>query len=229
MKKIVTIAMSALLILGLAACGGNSGNSGGNSGNSETADVDLESFYTGLAEEYGWTEDVENIGPNDLLLSTIEGEMLESYYPGLSEIPAKQLVAKAPAMSAVVNEVVFIQCETEEDAEKAAEIFQARIDYQVGDETNPGGAWYPESIAVVNEVVFIQCETEEDAEKAAEIFQARIDYQVGDETNPGGAWYPESIESWKQAQVVQEGTYAALIAVNSNGAEIAETFAQQFQ
>ena len=139
MKKIVTIAMSALLILGLAACGGNGGNS-------ETADVDLESFYAGLAEEYGWTEDVENIGPNDLLLSTIEGEMLESYYPGLSEIPAKQLVAKAPTMSAVVNEVVFIQCETAEDAEKAAEIFQARIDYQVGDETNPGGAWYPATI-----------------------------------------------------------------------------------
>ena len=139
MKKIVTIAMSALLILGLAACGGN----GGNGGNSETADVDLESFYTGLAEEYGWTEDVENIGPNDLLLSTIEGEMLESYYPGLSEIPAKQLVAKAPTMSAVVNEVVFIQCETAEDAEKAAEIFQARIDYMVGDGTSPGGAWYP--------------------------------------------------------------------------------------
>ena len=67
MKKIVTIAMSALMILGLAACGGDSG-----SGNSETADVDLESFYTGLAEEYGWTEDVENIGPNDLFLSTIE-------------------------------------------------------------------------------------------------------------------------------------------------------------
>ncbi len=176
MKKIVTIAMSALLILGLTACGG-SGNSGG-----ETADVDLESFYAGLAEEYGWTEDVEGITDDQLLLSTIEGEMLESYYPGLSEIPSKQLVAKAPTMSSVVNEVVFLQCETEEDAEKAAEIFQARIDYQ-----------------------------------------------VGDETNPGGAWYPESIESWKQAQVVREGTYAALIAVTNNGAEIAEAFTQQFQ
>ncbi len=49
-------------------------------------------------------------------------------------------------MSAVVNEVVFLQCETDEDADKAAEILQKRIDYQVGDETNPGGAWYPESI-----------------------------------------------------------------------------------
>ena len=77
MKKIVTIAMSALLILGLTACGG-SGNSGG-----ETADVDLESFYAGLAEEYGWTEDVEGITDDQLLLSTIEGEMLESYYPCL--------------------------------------------------------------------------------------------------------------------------------------------------
>ena len=27
------------------------------------------------------------------------------------------------------------------------EILQSRISYQVGDENNPGGAWYPESIA----------------------------------------------------------------------------------
>lgn len=26
------------------------------------------------------------------------------------------------------------------------DIFQARVDYQVGDDENPGGAWYPETI-----------------------------------------------------------------------------------
>lgn len=108
--------------------------------------------------------------------------MLDSYYPGLSEIATKQLVAKAPLMSAVVNEVVFLQCETDEDADKAAEILQKRIDYQ-----------------------------------------------VGDETNPGGAWYPESIESWKQAQVIREGTYVAMIASAEHQADIAEKFQQQFQ
>ena len=30
--------------------------------------------------------------------------------------------------------------------QKVKDIFQARIDYQVGDEKTPGGAWYPESI-----------------------------------------------------------------------------------
>ena len=67
------------------------------------------------------------------------------------------------------------------------------------------------------------------ADKAAEILQKRIDYQVGDETNPGGAWYPESIESWKQAQVIREGTYVAMIASAEHQADIAEKFQQQFQ
>ena len=72
-------------------------------------------------------------------------------------------------------------------------------------------------------------EADELADKAAEILQKRIDYQVGDETNPGGAWYPESIESWKQAQVIREGTYVAMIASAEHQADIAEKFQQQFQ
>ena len=71
-----------------------------------------------------------------------EGELLEEYYPGLSEVPAKQLVVKVPAMSSDVNEIVLMQCETEEDAENAAAILQARVDAQV-----EGGAWYPETQA----------------------------------------------------------------------------------
>ena len=31
-------------------------------------------------------------------------------------------------------------------AQAVKDIFQARIDYQVGDENNPGGAWYPDTI-----------------------------------------------------------------------------------
>ena len=76
----------------------------------------------------------------------IEGEMLEMYYPGLSELETEQMIVKAAAMSAVANEVALVKCQSEEDADKAAEIFQARIDYQVGDDENIGGAFYPESI-----------------------------------------------------------------------------------
>ena len=130
MKRFLTL-MIAFTMLLLTACGGNE------SGDATAFDADLQSFYDTLAEEYQW---------EDGYLVDIEGEMLESYYPGLGEISTKQFIAKMPMMSSVVNEMVFLQCETEEDAAKAAEILQDRIDYQVGDENNPGGAWYPESI-----------------------------------------------------------------------------------
>ena len=81
----------------------------------ETKEVDLTSFYDTLAAEYDWAD----------YLADTEGEM----------------IAKAPRMSSVVNEMVFLQCETEDDAAKAAEILQQRIDAQA-----EGGAWYPESM-----------------------------------------------------------------------------------
>lgn len=152
MKKAWLFLLSASLLL-LTACGG------GEAGTTSPEEVDLQAFYQELADAHS-----DDFNWDDYLVD-IEDEMLESYYPGLGAITAKQLVAKMPMMSASVNEFVFIQCETEEDAAKAAEIFQSRIDYQ-----------------------------------------------VGDENNPGGAWYPETIEGWKQAEVLQHGTYAALIA-----------------
>ena len=160
MKKFMILVLTALTLT-LTACGGN--------GNAEApVDADLQGFYDTIAEEFHW---------EDGYLVDIEGEMLESYYPGLSEVATRQFIAKMPMMSSVVNELVFLQCETEEDAAKASEILQNRIDYQ-----------------------------------------------VGDENNPGGAWYPESIEAWKQGQVIQQGTYVAMIA----SAEYQNTIAEQF-
>lgn len=40
----------------------------------------------------------------------------------------------------------------------------------------------------------------------------------------GGAWYPESMETWSNAQVVQNGTYVAMIATADHQEEIAEQF-----
>lgn len=124
MKKRAVWVLAALLLLA-AGCGGQKDGA-------ETAEVSLNSLYAGMEETCGWEEGY---------MAEIEGELLEGYYPGLSEIPAKQLIARVPAMSSDVNEVVLIQCETEEAAEAAAAIFQARIDAQA-----EGGAWYPESL-----------------------------------------------------------------------------------
>lgn len=122
MKKLITLALAVFMMASLAACG---------SKKEEAKEVDLTAFYDTLAAEYDWTD----------YLADTEGEMLEMYYPGLGEITTKQMIAKAPRMSSVVNEMVFLQCETEDDAAKAAEILQQRIDTQA-----EGGAWYPESM-----------------------------------------------------------------------------------
>ena len=126
MKKRAVWVLAALLLLA-SGCGGQREDGG-----AEESDVALDTLYAGMEELCGWEEGY---------MADVEGELLESYYPGLSGIPAKQLVAKVPAMSSDVNEVVLIQCETEEDAESAAVILQARIDAQA-----EGGAWYPESL-----------------------------------------------------------------------------------
>ncbi len=51
--------------------------------NADSSEVALDSFfYAGLAEEYHWTEDAAASEADELLLSNIEGEMLDSTTPG---------------------------------------------------------------------------------------------------------------------------------------------------
>ena len=68
MKKFLTLALSALLTMGLlTACGG------------KTTDktVDLTAFYNTLAEEYGWAEDAASSGEEDIMMMNLEGDMLQ--------------------------------------------------------------------------------------------------------------------------------------------------------
>lgn len=150
MKKRLTLILLALTLTAglLTACGGSSD---GNDGSTESNDVDLEELYNSWCEAYNWTEDAQNSGENTLLLTNLEGDMLEGYYPGLEALAAKQLVAKAPMMSAVVNEIVLVQCENEEDAASAAAILQDRADAQA-----EGGAFYPESMEAWSNAAVIQ-------------------------------------------------------------------------
>lgn len=126
MKSGWTLLLCALL---LTACGQT---------RQEPTEKDLSALFAQLSAECGWEE--------GYLQDTGE-ELLDSWYPGLLEIPTLQRIAKAPMMSAVVNEVVLMQCESTEAADRAAAILEERIHYQVGDGERPGGAWYPESVA----------------------------------------------------------------------------------
>ena len=128
MKKWMTLMLAMVMaVCCLTACGSKKEEA------PAEVEVDLSTFYADVEAECGIPEGY---------MADLEGEMLEGYYPGLADIAAKQLIAKAPMMSAVVNEMVFMQCETEEDAAAAAEILKTRVTTQA-----EGGAWYPETTA----------------------------------------------------------------------------------
>ena len=103
-------------------------------------EINLSAFYNTLREGNIWPELM------DLTTDANLKELLDSYYPGLAEIAAKQRRVYIAAISAAVGEIALVEVENAEDVQAVEDIFQARIDYQVGDDATPGGAWYPETI-----------------------------------------------------------------------------------
>lgn len=150
-RKLISLLLALTLLSALASCG--SGDSGGSdapgqstspSGNpSESApagDVDLRAFYESLLVTDPESPDYFN--PD----TPVEGEALAAAYPGLEDIATKQLVIYQPMMSAVACEIALVEVENAASVQKVKDIFQARIDAQVGTDDAPGGAWYPETI-----------------------------------------------------------------------------------
>lgn len=131
-KKILALFLALSLGLSLSACG--------RSNPVPQPDIDLTEFCSTIQENYEWPA-LMSLTDDDSLQ-----EMLDSCYPGLSDISTRQCEVYMAEMSAVVGEIALVEVEDLEDAEAVEDIFQARIAYQVGDETNPGGAWYPASI-----------------------------------------------------------------------------------
>ncbi len=98
--------------------------------------VDLAAFYESLTAN----------NANMPAMMQAEGETLDAFYPGLGDIKANQCGVYMAMISAVVGEIALVEVENAADVQAVKDIFQARIDYQVGDDTNPGGAWYPDTI-----------------------------------------------------------------------------------
>ena len=134
-RKLISLLLALTLLAALASCG--NGNSGGSA---PAADVDLKAFYESLLVTDPESEDY--FYPD----TPVEGDNLTAYYPGLEDIATKQLLIYQPMMSAVACEIALVEVENADDVQKVKDIFQARIDAQVGTDDAPGGAWYPETI-----------------------------------------------------------------------------------
>lgn len=189
-KKFLALMLALALALSLAACGGSGTQDGGSlegsaPENTETPEapaetpetpakeIDLTEFYNTLRAENTWPE-LMNLMEDETIT-----ELLDSYYPGLSEIATKQCGVYIAAISAAVGEIALVEVENADDAAKVEDIFQGRIDYQVGDDENPGGAWYPETIEgwktkshIVSHGSYVMLAVGDAAEAAVESFEA---------------------------------------------------------
>ena len=129
MKKLFALLLVVAAVMSLAACGSKK--------TEEAKSADLTAFYEETVNGI-----IESVGEDNFpMMMPLEGEMLDAFYPGLSEVALKQCVAVSPAMSAVAAEFVLVEVENAEDVEKVETILQTRIDDQIA-----GGAWYPATI-----------------------------------------------------------------------------------
>lgn len=128
MKKWISALLAALTLFSLTACG----QSGG-----AAFSADLTAFGETLFQ-----------GDDTPMVMPVEGELVEVTYPGLEAVERKQTVLLTAAISATAAEAAMVEVTNAADVDKVKGIFQARIDYQVGDGNTPGGAWYPATIEV---------------------------------------------------------------------------------
>lgn len=131
LKKIVTLAMAAMMAIALVACG--------NTASQPTATpepVDLAAF----AEKYV----TEQLMPPVLNTEEEMGkQILDSSYAGLSDLDLEQCLPYVSMMSINNTEMVLVQTKNADDVSKVKEIFQSRIDAMVN-----GGAFYPETTEI---------------------------------------------------------------------------------
>lgn len=94
--------------------------------------MDLAAFYADVTGKYEF----------GFLELASEG-LLDGYYAGLTGIDTEQCLVYICKMSMNNGEFGLVQVSDSADVDAVKAIFQARIDYMVGDGNGPGGAWYP--------------------------------------------------------------------------------------
>lgn len=129
LKKIVTLAMAAVLAVSLVACGSTTSKP-----TATPEPVDLSAF----GEKYVTAQEMP------ALLDTQEDmgkQIMDANYAGLSDIDTQQCLLYVSLMGVNSSEMALVQVTNSDDVSKVKDIFQARIDGMLN-----GGAFYPSDV-----------------------------------------------------------------------------------
>lgn len=125
--------------------------------------VDLSAFY----EEVTANHTFQN-------LQEFTGEVLDTYYPGMSDVSTKQCLVMGTMLSMNNGEFCLIEVTDSADVETVKGILQARVDYMA-----ESGAWYPgptelwtNSSRVVSNGNYIMMVVHEDCDQIVNDFNA---------------------------------------------------------
>jgi hypothetical protein len=137
--------------------------------------VDLSAFAKSLQEKYEFASYLTEMTPE---YPYYEQDMANNL-PGLLDMDLEQMVIYMTMITLNNGEFSMVQAKSPQDAAKAAEIFQARIDYMAGDGESPGGAFYPgptelwlNSARVVTQGNYVLMVVGEECEQIVEDFNA---------------------------------------------------------
>ena len=148
MKKWICMLLAAMMVLSLAACGGNqdpqqeNGTQQGDTQQNEQT-VDLKQ----AAEDA-----IATLGDELPLFPVEDAAELEGLYPGLAAVETRQIVAYQPPISGFGCELVMVEVASPADVETVRGILQQRVDSMANDTTYPENtpAWKNNSAVTVN-------------------------------------------------------------------------------
>ena len=139
MKKFIALCTAAVLCLSLlSAC---SGGKDENPSNAPGKAIDLSAFAQTVQENHEFYS-LNRVDPEDADLGEMMAQMLDNYYPGLSDLDLNQMEIYMPMISFSGGELALVRAKSAEDAAKVKEIFQSRIDSKSVEGPNN----YPEEV-----------------------------------------------------------------------------------
>ena len=147
MKKCICLLLAAVMVLALAACGGNDTPVGDVSSDPQqdpqTQPVDLKQTAA---------DAVAALGDEYPMFPVEDTAELESLYPGLTAVATKQLVVYLPPVAGNACELVMVEAASPADAETVRSILQNRVDSAANDTVYPDNAegWKNGAVVTVN-------------------------------------------------------------------------------